>query len=151
MATRTTVSALPELIGTELGVSEWIVIGQDRITTFADATEDHQWIHVDPERAAEGPFGATIAHGYLTLSLVPLLMKQVLVLDGKKRGTNYGVERVRFTAPVRVGSAIRLRANLADAARRPDGGVKYSVQVTIEIRDQDTPALVGLVTYLAYD
>ncbi len=103
-------TSAPELraaVGQELGVSDWLEVDQKRIDLFADATGDHQWIHVDPERAAEGPFGSTIAHGYLTLSLLPALVPQILRVEGVRMGVNYGTDKVRFPAPVPVGSRLR--------------------------------------------
>src|SRR5690625_5268613 len=116
-----TVAQLANLKNYELGVSEWFHIGQERIDQFADATEDHQWIHVDSERAATGPFGRTIAHGYLTLALLPHLLTQLLKVTDEVRGTNYGLDRVRFTGPVRVGSYVRLIASIVESHVRPDG------------------------------
>ena len=123
MAREVTVAELRGLGQTDLGESGWLVIDQDRVNGFADVTEDHQWIHVDGERAAQGPFGTTIAHGYLTLSLVPRLLEEVVVVTDQVRGTNYGIDRARFTSPVPVGSRVRLRGRLLDARSRPDGGL----------------------------
>ena len=136
---------------TPLGTSDWLVVDQERITRFADATEDHQWIHVDPARAAEGPFGTTIAHGYLTLSLVPRLLEDLLQVTDQVRGTNYGVDRARFTSPVPVGSAVRMSGELLEVRTRSDGGLQYKVRVELQVRDQERPALVAEVIYLAYD
>lgn len=146
-----TVAELAEMGGRGLGSSPWLRISQPRIDRFADATDDHQWIHVDPEQAAEGPFGTTIAHGYLTLSLVPWMLDEVLEVSDQVRGTNYGLERVRFTNPVPVESEIRLKAALASAERRHDDGVKFTVDLTVEIKGQERPALMGQAVYLAYD
>lgn len=134
----------------ELGVSEWLPMGQWRIDEFANATEDPQWVHVDPARAAEGPFGTTIAHGYLTLSLLPRLLKDVIEITDQKRGANYGIDRVRFTAPVRVDDAVRLRARLTGTERRADGGLLYKIGFELEISDRERPALVGEVLYVTY-
>ena len=136
---------------TPLATSDWLVVDQERITRFADATEDHQWIHVDPARAAEGPFGTTIAHGYLTLSLVPRLLEDLLQVTDQVRGTNYGVDRARFTSPVPVGSAVRMSGELLEVRTRSDGGLQYKVRVELQVRDQERPALVAEVIYLAYD
>lgn len=144
------ISELEAAIGTHLGYSEWHPLGQRQIDTFAEATGDHQWIHVDPERAAGGPFGTTIAHGYLTLSLLPRLLEELLVVADQVRGTNYGLERVRFTNPVPVGSSIRLAAQLTEVHRRDDGGVQYKVAVRVEIQGHERPAMVGESIYLAY-
>lgn len=145
-----TVAELAECQDLDLGASEWMTVEQERVDTFADATDDHQWIHVDPDRAAEGPFGRTIAHGYLTLSLVPRMLKQLMVITDHGRGTNYGLDKVRFTAPVPVGSEIRMTARVPGATRRDDGGVQYRVALTVEIRGQDRPAMVGESIYLTY-
>ncbi len=150
MPTTVTVDELAGMSDTPLGTSDWLEMYQRRIDVFADATEDHQWIHVDPDRAAEGPFGATIAHGYLTLSLVPYLLDQVLVVSDQVRGTNYGVDRARFLSPLPVGSRVRLDAHLVQAARRADGGLQYSVKVTLEVEGSERPAMVAEVIYLAY-
>lgn len=134
----------------ELGTSSWLVIDQARIDGFADATEDHQWVHVDPERAKGGPYGRTIAHGYLTVSLIPRLLRDVLEIRDRARGVNYGAERIRFTGPVAVGSSIRLRASLNSTEWRPDGGLLYRIGCVVEVEGSDRPAVVGEVVYLAY-
>ncbi len=146
LTTADLVTGLPR----DLGVTNWITIQQARVDLFAEATEDHQWIHVDPIRAASGPFGATIAHGYLTLSLVPHLLEQLLAIVDEQRGVNYGIDKVRFTSPVPVGSEIRMAAHVLDAQVRADGGVKYRVAIRIDVRAQDRPALVGEATYVSY-
>ncbi len=128
-------------IGEEIGVGDWFTIEQDRIDQFADATNDHQWIHVDPEAAAAGPFGATIAHGFLTLSLLPGLAPHVVV-PGMKMAINYGLDRVRFISPVRVGSRVRARAKLA-AADEVTSGVQVKTEVTVEIEGAEKPACVA--------
>lgn len=133
-----------------LGASPWQVVEQGRVDRFADATDDHQWIHVDPERAAESAFGGTIAHGYLTLSLVPSMLKRLLAITDHGRGTNYGLERVRFTAPVPVGAEVRLVAGIPEARQREDGGVQYQVSLRVEINGQERPAMVGTSIYLTY-
>jgi acyl dehydratase len=137
-------------VGTHLGYSDWLTIDQDRIDRFADATGDHQWIHVDPERAKDGPFGATIAHGYLTLSLSNYFLPQILDVRGVSMGVNYGMNKVRFPAPVRVGSRLRASAELA-AVEGIAGGVQTTVVITIEIEGSDKPACVieSLSRYLA--
>jgi acyl dehydratase len=145
-----TVAELAEADGLDLGASPWQPMEQRRVDTFADATDDHQWIHVDPERAAEGPFGGTIAHGYLTLSLVPSLLKQLMRITDHGRGTNYGLDKVRFTAPVPVGSELRLVASVSESRRRDDGGVQYKVALTVEIKGQGRPAMVAESIYLTY-
>ncbi|MFE2067018.1 MaoC family dehydratase [Streptomyces sp. NPDC059467] len=132
---------LKKLAGSDLGSSDWIEVTQDRIDTFADATGDHQWIHVDPERAAEGPFGAPIAHGYLTLSLFIPLFTELLDVQGVTTKVNYGLNKVRFPSPVKVGSRIRLTARLAEVEDVP-GGVQIAVDGTIEIEGGTKPAAV---------
>jgi acyl dehydratase len=129
-------------VGKQLGKSEWITITQDRINTFADATGDHQWIHVDVERAKKGPFGAPIAHGYLTLSLVSLFLPQIMEVHGVSMGVNYGTDKVRFPAPVPVGSKIRGSGELLKVESVGGGGVQATVRVTIEIEGKDKPACV---------
>ncbi|KUO05801.1 MaoC family dehydratase [Streptomyces caeruleatus] len=132
---------LKKLAGSDLGTSEWIEITQDRINTFADATGDHQWIHVDPEKAAAGPFGAPIAHGYLTLSLFIPLFTELLDVQGVTTKVNYGLNKVRFPSPVKVGSRIRLVGKLAEVEEVP-GGVQIAVEGTIEIEGGSKPAAV---------
>lgn len=125
----------------ELGVSDWLILEQNRIDTFADATDDHQWIHVDPDRAAQGPWGATIAHGYLTLSLVNRFLPEIIDVRGISMGVNYGCDRVRFPAPVTVGSRVRGRGELV-GAEAVKGGVQSTVRITVEVEGQDRPACV---------
>ncbi|MFJ5994917.1 MaoC family dehydratase [Streptomyces sp. NPDC092370] len=132
---------LKKLAGGDLGTSEWIEVTQERIDTFADATGDHQWIHVDPERAKEGPFGAPIAHGYLTLSLFIPLFTELLDVQGVTTKVNYGLNKVRFPAPVKAGSRIRLVARLAEVEDVP-GGAQITVEGTIEIEGGTKPAAV---------
>jgi acyl dehydratase len=132
---------LKKLAGSDLGTSDWIDVTQGRVNTFADATGDHQWIHVDVEKAAEGPFGAPIAHGYLTLALFIPLFTELLEVDGVTTKVNYGLNKVRFPSPVTVGSRIRLVARLAEVAEVP-GGVQVTVDGTIEIEGAPKPACV---------
>ncbi|MER5216520.1 MaoC family dehydratase [Streptomyces sp. NPDC002838] len=132
---------LKKLSGSDLGTSEWIEVTQERIDTFADATGDHQWIHVDPEKAAAGPFGAPIAHGYLTLSLFIPLFTELLDVQGVTTKVNYGLNKVRFPSPVKVGSRIRLAGKLTDVEDVP-GGVQITVDGTIEIEGGAKPAAV---------
>ncbi|GAA2521867.1 MaoC family dehydratase [Streptomyces levis] len=132
---------LKKLAGGDLGTSEWIEVTQQRIDTFADATGDHQWIHVDPERAKEGPFGAPIAHGYLTLSLFIPLFTELLDVRGVTTKVNYGLNKVRFPSPVKAGSRIRLTARLAEVEDVP-GGVQITVEGAIEIEGGAKPAAV---------
>ena len=128
--------------GTELGPTEWLEVNQDRVNLFADATDDHQWIHVDPERAANGPFGGTIAHGLLTLSLLPHFTHQLYTVDNVAMAINYGYNKVRFITPVRVGSKIRARAEIAKVDQL-GGAVQATVTVTVEIEGSDKPAAVA--------
>lgn len=137
-----TPAALKDAVGKQLGPSDWIEITQERIDRFADATEDHQWIHVDPERAAKGPFGTTIAHGYLTMSLASAFLPQILEVRGIAMGINYGVDRVRFPAPVPVGSRLRAGAEIIEVEEVKGGAVQSKVRVTIEIEGGDRPACV---------
>lgn len=142
MRTIETTNDLEELVGTRLGVSDWLSIDQARIDTFADATGDHQWIHVDPERAEQGPYGRTIAHGYLTLSLLPALVAQVVDYAGWSTKINYGSNKVRFPSPVPVGSRVRARVDLA-GVEVVRSGTQVTNQVTIEIDGADRPAVVA--------
>lgn len=135
------VESLVAAEGQFLGRSDWLQIDQERINLFADATGDHQWIHVDSARAATGPFGATIAHGYLTLSLANLFLPEILHVE-MRMGLNYGSERVRFPAPVRVGSRLRGSGKMLKVTVLPDGGVQCCIQVTIEIQGGERPACV---------
>jgi acyl dehydratase len=144
-----TLAELEQARDRELGTSEWVRIEQRAIDQFAEATGDHQWIHVDPEKAAAGPFGQTVAHGYLSLSLIPALLEQVLRVKDARMGLNYGIEKIRFTAPVPSGSEVRLHATITSAERRGEG-VLFRVGVKIEIRGQEKPALVGEVLYLTF-
>ena len=133
---------LLENVGKQLGASDWLEIDQERIDLFADATGDHQWIHVDPDRAAQGPFGGTIAHGYLTLSLVNLFLPQVVEVRGISMGVNYGSNKLRFPAPVPVGSRIRGTAVLVEAEEVKGGAVQAVIRVTVEVEGSDRPACV---------
>jgi acyl dehydratase len=134
-------AALLAAVGQHLGYSQWLEIDQQRINLFADATGDHQWIHVDPERAAQGPFGTTIAHGYLTLSLANLFLPEILEVHNVSMGVNYGCEKVRFPAPVPVGSRVRGGGELI-SAEEVKGGVQAVVRMTIDIEGGDRPACV---------
>ncbi|GHH75087.1 MaoC family dehydratase [Streptomyces sulfonofaciens] len=129
-------------VGEQLGHSDWLEIDQKRIDLFAEATGDHQWIHVDPEKAAAGPFGTTIAHGYLTLSLLPVLVPQIMAVQGVTMGINYGTNKVRFPAPVPVGSRVRGTAVLKEVADA-GGGVQVTALVTVEREGQDKPVCVA--------
>jgi acyl dehydratase len=149
MTTTLTLSELEASTDRELGASEWETIDQEQINQFAEATHDHQWIHVDPEAAAQGPFGTTVAHGYLTLSMLPYFVSQVLNVTDVRMGINYGTEKIRFTAPVPVGSQVRMKAKLLGSERRGEG-VLYRLGIEVEIKDSDKPALVGEVLYLVF-
>lgn len=141
-STTTTLAGLPALKGKELGTSEWFEVTQERVNTFADATGDHQWIHVDVEAARQhSPFGGPIAHGFLTLSLLVPMWSQVLTVSDVTMGVNYGLNRVRFPAPVPVGSKVRLTATLADVAEVP-GGLQLTVSGVIEREGGDKPVCV---------
>lgn len=128
--------------GEKLGSSDWLSISQEQVDQFAEATHDHQWIHVDPERAEQGPFGGTIAHGFLTLSLLSHLNAQTYRFEGVKMGINYGLNKVRFPSPVRVGSRVRSHTELADVTEI-SGGVQLTINVTVEIEGADKPACVA--------
>ncbi len=133
-----------DTVGQELGVGNWKEIDQQRIDAFADVTEDHQWIHVDPVRAeAESPYGATVAHGFLTLSLIPKLSKDTYRVDNARMGVNYGLNKVRFLAPVTAGSKIRVRSELVAADKTDDNIVHLTVRHTLEIEGSDKPAAVA--------
>jgi acyl dehydratase len=149
MSTQLTLAELENAAGLELEPSDWVTIQQTAIEQFADATGDHQWIHVDPEKAAQGPFGTTVAHGYLSLSLLPGLLGKMLRVTDARMGINYGIEKVRFTAPVPSGSRVRLKATINSAERRGEG-VLYHVAAEVEIEDGDKPAMVGEVVYLVF-
>jgi len=128
-------------VGTHLGHSDWLTIEQDRVNMFADATGDHQWIHVDPERAKDGPFGAPIAHGYLTMSLSNFFLPQIVEVHGFSAGINYGVDKVRFPSPVKVGERVRAGAELIEVTE-VKGGLQTLMRITIEIDGNDRPACV---------
>jgi acyl dehydratase len=134
---------LVERVGEETGVSNWVEIDQDRINAFADATMDHQFIHVDPEAAAQTPFGSTIAHGFLTLSLTtPMMMETMVAPDRMVMAVNYGTDRLRFIEPVKVGTRIRARTRLVDVTERGDGRWLLKNEITVEIEGADRPALI---------
>ncbi len=136
--------ALKALEGHEVGVSDWFEISQERIDAFADATLDHQWIHIDPERAVAGPFGTTIAHGFLTLSLLVHLQTQTeLPVEGVKMGINYGLDKVRFITPVPAGGRIRARRTVAEVTEASDGSVQVKSSVTVELEGAERPACVA--------
>lgn len=150
MKTRIALPSLSTWLGLEVAVSDWITITQERVNQFAEATGDHQWIHVDVERAAkESPFGATVAHGFLTLSLVPFLKGECLEFTDVKMGVNYGTNRVRFMAPVKVGSRLRGRFKLA-ALEEIKGGVQMVWECTLELEGHSKPACVAELVSRAY-
>ena len=134
-------------VGQELGKSEWLEVPQERINAFADATLDHQWIHVDQERAKNGPFGQTIVHGYLTLSLLPYMWEQIITVNNLKMMVNYGMDKMKFGQAVLSGQSIRLVAKLHSIANLR-GITKVEIQFAIEIKDQRKPALTGIATFL---
>ena len=143
--------AMKALVGQELGVSDWLVMTQERINLFAEASGDHQWIHVDVERAKKDmPGGKTIAHGFLTLSLIPMLNHQISHINNVRNGINYGCNKVRFTSPVPAGSKVRARAKLIAADPMDKGGVRLTNQVTIEIEGQERPACVAETMAIVY-
>jgi acyl dehydratase len=138
----TDMAGLRELAGQHAGFTEWQTMEQDRVNRFADATDDHQWIHVDVERAKESPFGGTIAHGYLTLSLVAPIMGELVQVTDSSTGINYGLDRVRFPAPLPVGARWRGGAELLEVTEIP-GGLQMKVRVTIEVEGSEKPAMVA--------
>lgn len=147
-----TLAELAALEGKPLGTSSWIEIPQDRINTFADATNDHQWIHVDPDRAAaESPFGGPIAHGYLTLSLIIPMWEEVLKVDSVTMAVNYGLNKMRFTNPVPAGSRVRLNATLAKVEELPKGGLQVTVDAKIELEGSERPAVVADAIYRFFE
>ncbi len=136
--------------GKELGASEWIQINQDRINLFADATDDHQWIHVDEEKCkAESPFGQTIAHGYLTVSMIPLMWNQIIEVNNLERMMNYGMEKARFGQPVLSGQSIRMKVSL-DTIQNLRGAIKTNVKFAIEIKETGKKAMDGIATFIYY-
>lgn len=138
-------NGLAELVAAEgelLGPTDWLEVTQDRVNLFADATDDHQWIHIDPQRAADGPFGGTIAHGLLTLSLIPHFTHQLYRVDNVAMAINYGYNRVRFITPVRVGAKIRARAEISSVTEL-EGAVQAILSTTVEIEGSDKPAAVA--------
>ena len=134
---------LPPLVGQDVATSEWITITQQQVNQFAEATGDHQWIHVDVEKAKAGPFGAPIAHGFLTLSLIPRFFESAMEIHGTRMGVNYGLNKVRFTSPVPVGSRLRAHMKLLACDPIDNGGVQMAWQVTVEREGSDKPACVA--------
>ncbi|MGZ0200460.1 MaoC family dehydratase [Streptomyces sp. RM1] len=149
-----TVTGLDEikaLAGADLGRTDWMEITQERVNAFADATGDHQWIHVDPERAAAGPFGAPIAHGYLTLSLVIPLFNDLLAIEGVSMSINYGLDKVRFPSPVKAGAKIRLHGTVDSVEEVKGNGVEMRLTFMIEVEGSEKPACVASALYRHYD
>lgn len=149
MTTTVDYADVAELAGTDLGHTEWFEITQDRVNLFADATDDHQWIHVDPARAAEGPFGAPIAHGFLTLSLTVKFWSELFDVTGVTTRVNYGLDKVRFVSPVAVGARVRMTA-VIDEVTEVRGGYQFAVDQTIEIEGAEKPAVVARGLYRFY-
>ncbi len=150
MTTTTTIDQLPSYVGKELGTSDWFEVTQQRVNQFADATDDRQWIHVDVERAAkESPFGGPIGHGYLTLALLIPMWSQVLAVTDARMAVNYGLNKVRFPAPVPVGSKLRLTATLADV-EQVKGGMQLTVAAVIERGDADKPVCIAEPVFRFY-
>ena len=143
MRTLDTLAELPPLVGQEVAVTDWLTITQEQVNLFADATGDHQWIHVDVERARAGPFGAPIAHGFLTLSLLPRFFDMAMTIRQSRLGVNYGLNRVRFTAPVPVGSRLRARMKLLACEPAAPDGLQMTWQVTIEREGADKPVCIA--------
>jgi acyl dehydratase len=142
-------SGLTGLVGAQIGPSSWVEIDQDRVNRFGVATDDMQWIHVDPERAAEGPFGGPIAHGYLTLSLLIPLWSEILVIEDMDMAVNYGLNKVRFPAPVPAGSRVQVSATLADAEEVP-GGIQATVDAVMRVEGADKPVCIAQMVHRYY-
>jgi acyl dehydratase len=144
------IEGVQSLVGQHLGYSDWVEVTQEQVNKFAEATGDHQWIHVDPERAKkESPFGGPIAHGYLTLSLIPSLLPQIVEIEGFRMGVNYGTEKVRFPSPVPVGSRLRARTVIDEVSDVP-GGVQIRQTVTFEVEGAAKPACVATIVTRQY-
>jgi acyl dehydratase len=150
MTTTATFDELTSLAGRDLGWTEWAEIAQDRVNTFADAVDDHQWIHTDPERAAGGAFGGAIAHGFLTLSLATRFWSELLETEGVGTKVNYGLDKVRFISPVPVGARIRMNAVIAEVEEVKGDGVQFTVDQTFEIEGSERPAVVARGLYRFY-
>lgn len=149
MTTTVAYADVAGLAGTDLGSTDWLEITQDRVDEFAEATDDHQWIHVDPERAKDGPFGAPIAHGFLTLSLAVKFWTELLDVTGVTTKVNYGLDKVRFVSPVKVGARVRMSGVIAEVAEVP-GGYQLTVDQTIELEGAPKPAVVARGLYRFY-
>lgn len=150
MTTTATFDELTSLAGRDLGWTEWAEITQDRVNMFADAVDDHQWIHTDPARAKDGPFGGAIAHGFLTLSLATRFWSELLETEGVTTKVNYGLDKVRFISPVPVGSRVRMNAVIAEVEEVKGGGVQFTVDQTFEIEGSERPAVVARGLYRFY-
>ncbi len=150
MKTFQTIAELTAGVGQEVAVSDWLTITQQQVNLFADATGDHQWIHVDPEKAAKGPFGGPIAHGFLTLSLIPHFFESSFEITGSRLGVNYGLNKVRFTSPVPVGSRLRARMTLLSALPIDNDGVQMAWEVTVEREGSAKPVCVAESLVLRY-
>ena len=144
------IATLPQLAGAELGPGPWHTISQREIDLFAEATGDDQWIHTDPARAATGPFGSTIAHGYFTLAMLPALQRELWVLTGLRMGINYGLDKVRFTSPVSVGARVRLRVSVLEVEHRGDGAQLMRNKAFLEVEGSDRPACIAHTLGLMY-
>jgi acyl dehydratase len=143
------VAAIADLVDCNLGTTDWIEISQEQIDAFATATGDHQWIHCDVERAQrESPFKSTIAHGYLTVALVPVLLPKLLVVDDCRTVINTGIEKLRLSIPVLAGSRVRMSATVKDARKVPGGGVRANISIRFEVEGSEKPACHGVVTYI---
>jgi acyl dehydratase len=149
MTTTVAYDDVPNLAGTDLGWTDWLEVTQDRVNRFADATDDHQWIHVDPERAKDGPFGGAIAHGFLSLSLTVKFWSELFDVTGVATRVNYGLDKVRFVSPVKVGARVRMNA-VIDEVTEIRGGYQFAVDQTIEIDGGDKPAVVARGLYRFY-
>ena len=144
------IEELKTMVGQEIGISDWIKLTQERVNTFAEATGDHQWIHVDPERAKkESPYGGPIAHGYLTMSLAPYFLQQIMEIKKKRMGVNYGLNKVRFPAPVPVGGKLRMKAEVAEI-EDIKGGVQIVIKMTFEVEGQEKPCCIAEAIYRYY-
>lgn len=147
-----TLDELQSMKGQDIGISDWHLVSQEEINQFADATHDHQWIHVDPARAAkESPFGGPIAHGYYTLSLAPYLVEQIVAVKGIRMGVNYGLNKLRYPGPVRIGKRVRLKATLADYEEIANGaGAQVTIGMTFEVEGESKPGCVAEAVYRYY-
>jgi acyl dehydratase len=145
------VAEIVDFVGCELGSSNWVTISQERINAFADATDDHQWLHVDVERAQrDSPFKSTVAHGYLTISLIPALLRELLVVNNCEMAVNAGIEKLRLSTPVPSGSRLRMSATLKGARKLPGGGIRSTFAIRLELEGATKPACHGNVTYVYY-